>query len=56
LKISLFFSNYLIDRRTQYQWNNFTSPYFGVDVGIGQGSALSPILSTLYFFAYFSYF
>jgi len=48
LKISLFFSNYLIDRRTQYQWNNFTSPYFGVDVVIGQGSALSPILSALY--------
>lgn len=47
-KISLFFCNYLIGRKTQYFWNNFFSPFFNVDIRVGQGSALSPILSTLY--------
>ena len=47
-KIPCFFSNYLIDRKTQYWWNNLTSPYFSVDVGIGQGSVLFPIVFTLY--------
>jgi len=48
LKISSFFSNYLISRKTQYLWNSFTSPFFYIDVGVGQGSVLSPILSILY--------
>ena len=43
-----FFANYLIIRKTDYVWNNFLSPMFEVNVGVGQGSALSPILSTLY--------
>ena len=43
-----FFSNYLVDRRTNYSWNNFMSPVFDINVGVGQGSALSPILSVLY--------
>jgi len=43
-----FFSNYLVDRKTNYFWNNFTSPIFNVNVRVGQGSALSPILSALY--------
>jgi len=43
-----FISNYLIDRKTNYFWNNFTSPIFNVNVEVGQGSALSPILSALY--------
>jgi len=43
-----FFSNYLIQRKTSYQWNSFLSPIFNINVGIGQGSALSPILSALY--------
>jgi len=43
-----FFSNYLMDRKTNYFWNNFTSPIFNINVGVGQGSALSPILSALY--------
>ena len=43
-----FFSNYLISRKTHYFWNSFTSPSFDVNVGVGQGSALSPILSALY--------
>ena len=48
-RIVLFFSNYLVDRRTNYSWNNFMSPVFDVNVGMGQNSALSPILSALYF-------
>ena len=47
-KVSNFFKNYLVDRKTKYLWNNFSSSYCNVDIGIGQGSALSPILSTLY--------
>jgi len=29
-------------------WNKFSSPTYEVNVGVDQGSALSPILSTLY--------
>lgn len=43
-----FFTNYLVSRRTKYMWNDFSSPQFDVNVGVGQGSALSPILSSLY--------
>ena len=43
-----FFTNYLVDRRTNYLWNNFSSHTFCINVGIGQGSVLSPILSALY--------
>ena len=46
--VILFFANYLVDRKTNYYWNNFMSPIFNVNIGIGQGSVLSPILSTLY--------
>jgi len=46
-----FFANYLIDRKTNYFWNNHTSSIFDVNVGVGQGSALSPILSALYLFS-----
>ena len=31
-----------------YYWNNFMSPVFNINVGVGQSSALSPILSALY--------
>ena len=48
-KISFFFKNYLVGRKTTYFWNNFSSPLCNVDIGIRQGSALSPILSALYF-------
>ena len=43
-----FFSNYLIERKTNYLWNNFSSSIFNINIGVGQGSALSPILSALY--------
>ena len=43
-----FFSNYLVGRSTQYSWNSFLSGVCDADVGVGQGSALSPILSVLY--------
>ena len=43
-----FFSNYLIDKKTNYLWNSFSSPIFNIDVGVGQGLALSPILLALY--------
>ena len=36
-------------RKTNYPWNNFFSPIFNVNVGVGQRSGLSPILSALYF-------
>jgi len=47
-KVNHFFSNYLVGRKTQYFWNNFSFSFFNVDVRVGQGSALSPILYTLY--------
>jgi len=37
-----------MDKKMNYSWNNFTSPLFDVNVGVGQGSILSPILSALY--------
>jgi len=47
-KVSCFFSNYLVERKTQYFWNNFSSSFFNVDIGVDQGLALSSILSVLY--------
>jgi len=47
-KVSNFFKNYLVGQKTQYCWNNFTSPSFNINVGVKQDSALSPILSALY--------
>ena len=47
-KASKFFVNYLIQRSTNYQWNDLLSPPSKVNVGVGQESALSPILSSLY--------
>jgi len=43
-----FFSNYLVNRKTKYFWNNFSSSLFNINVGVGQGLVLSPILSALY--------
>ena len=47
LKVLRFFQNYLVGWKTKYVWNFFSS-FFNVDVRVGQGSALSPILSALY--------
>jgi len=35
-----FFSDYLVDRSTQYSWNSFLSNACDADVGMGQGLAL----------------
>ena len=47
-KVSNFFKNYLVGRKTKYLWNSFSSPFCIVDIGLGQGSALLPIFSALY--------
>ena len=47
-KVSKFFANYLVQRKTNYVWNNMQSPDFEVNIGVEQGSALSPILLALY--------
>jgi len=46
--ISFFFTDYLVNRKTNYSWNNFSSSTFNINIGVGQGSVLSPILSALY--------
>jgi len=43
-----FFNSYHSNCSTIYTWNNFSSPTFNTNVGVGQGSALSPILSAIY--------
>ena len=47
-KILIFFQDYLVGRKTKYLWNSFSSPSFNIDIGVEQGSTLSPILSALY--------
>jgi len=47
-KVLSFFWDYLVSRKTRYFWNNFSSLSFNINVGVGQESALSPILLTLY--------
>ena len=47
-KVSKFFVDYLVKRKTNYIWNNLQSPEFEVNIGVEQGSALSPILLALY--------
>jgi len=48
IKVLNFFKNYLVSRKMTYLWNNFSSPLHNIDVGVGQGSVLSSILSALY--------
>jgi hypothetical protein len=48
-KVIRFFSSYLVNRETLYHWGEFSSPKMNTDVGMGQGSALSPVESALYF-------
>ena len=47
-KVSKFFNNYLVNRKTKYLWNNFSSPFYNIDIRVGQELALSSILSALY--------
>ena len=47
-KVSFFFENYLVRRKTSYIWNDLHSPSFEVNIRVGQGSVLSSILSALY--------
>ena len=47
-KVSNFFKDYLVGRKTRYLWNNFLSPFCSINFGVRQGSALSLILSALY--------
>ena len=47
-KVLIFFKNYLVRRKTKYLWNSFQSSFCNMDVRVGQGSALLPILSALY--------
>jgi len=46
--VTLFFTDYLVKRKTNYTWNKISSLNFEVNVGVGQESALSPILLALY--------
>ena len=43
-----FFRNYHSNRSTTYAWSNFALQKFATSVGVGQESALSPILSAIY--------
>jgi len=47
-KVPVFFQDYLIRRKTSYFWNNFSSPTFCINMGVGQESALSLVLSAIY--------
>jgi len=43
-----FFCSYLTGRKTMYKWDDSVSGLFAADIGVGQGSGLSPVLSGLY--------
>jgi len=43
-----FFDSYYTGCSISHPWNQFLSPYFNVNIGVGQGSVLSLILSTIY--------
>jgi hypothetical protein len=46
-EIVVFFRSYLVGRHTQYAWDEDLSPAFPSSVGLGQGSAMSPVISAL---------
>jgi len=46
--VTKFFASYLVDRFTAYMWGLFCSGPCQADIGVGQGSALLPVLSALY--------
>ena len=47
-KVTSFFKDFLVRRKTNYVWNKFSSLTYEVNVGVSQESTLSPILSALY--------
>ena len=47
-KVASFFADYLVKRKTNYTWNELSFLNFEANMGVGQESALSPILSALY--------
>jgi len=47
-RVTSFFADFLVQRKTNYRWNEFSFPTYEVNVEVGQGSALSPILSAFY--------
>jgi len=47
-KVTSFFADFLVRRKTNCMWNDFSFLMYEVNVGVGQESALSPILSALY--------
>ena len=49
-KVLVFFQDYLIERKTSYFWNNFSSPTFCINMSVDQESVLSLVLSAWYFF------
>ena len=51
-KMVSFFADYLIRRKTNYTWNDISSPSFEVNIGVSQESALSPILLALLFYIF----
>jgi hypothetical protein len=46
-EVVVFFKSYIVDQFTCYTWDNDLSLEFPSSVGVGQGSALSPILLAL---------
>ena len=43
-----FFRSYLTGRKTMYKWDDSVSGLCAADIGVSQGSGLSPVLSGLY--------
>ena len=43
-----FFNSYHSNCSTTYTWNNFSSSAFNTNIGVDQGSVLSPILFAIY--------
>jgi len=54
--ISSFFSDYLVNKQTQYVWNSSVSLFIKANVGIGQDSAFSFIHSAIYIASVFHIF
>jgi len=48
LVLGNFFCSYLTGHKTMYKWDDSVSGLFAADIGVGQGSGLSPVLLGLY--------